>query len=175
MCVGRDREKISLTWERRMSGNTIFTDGASRNNGRASCKAAYGVYFPNYEPSKYNGLVRTHPSNQRAELVAIQRALELMRESNTGSGTIVTDSMYAINCLTKWWREWKALGWKTRKGSIVKHLDVIKDCLERMEDLQVQFRHVRSHLPDPGPDHPRWADWNGNRVADELAGMALQR
>ena len=150
----------------------FYADGAASNNGRRNCTAAYGVYAPQLSPSRYNGAVRTQASNQRAELVAIQRALELMQENAISHGIIVTDSAYAMNCLTKWHKQWEKNAFHTQNGKPVKHADVIRDCLERLQKLHVRFQHVRSHQPDPGTAHDGWQDWDGNREADRLAGLA---
>lgn len=152
----------------------FYTDGAASLNGRAGCTAAYGVYAPELEPSNYQGRVRTNPSNQRAELIAIQRALELMNTACLNGALIVSDSMYAIQCLTKWYTGWEEKGWKTAKGTAVKHAELIKDCLRLTTGKVVRYQHVRSHLPEPSRTSPSWQDWYGNREADRLAGVALR-
>src|SRR3954454_21933843 len=100
----------------------LYTDGSAIHNGKPDCKAAYAVYCPDGEPACYTGRVRTRPSNQRAELVAIDRALELAGETPwTGPIPGVNDSMYAINAITKWARVWEKSGWLPTHGAPVKH------------------------------------------------------
>jgi ribonuclease HI len=153
----------------------IYTDGSAINNGRKNCIAGYGVYCPDGWPSCYTGRVLTHPSNQRAELVAIDRALELAGETGwKGSVLIVTDSMYAINALTKWAKGWEKTGWVTKKGLPVKHSDLIRSCLARMTK-EVRFVHFLAHrTPQPGWTPEELRHWRGNRKADALARRAVE-
>jgi len=152
----------------------VYADGAAKRNGRPDCVAGYGVYFPTEEEGKYHGRVRTFPSNQRAELVAVQTALEVMERKGIRRAVIVTDSMYTISCLTKWWPSWRDNAWTTAKGTPVKHVDVIRDCVSRLEKVHVRFQHIRSHQPQPHLASLR-EDWEGNREADRLATLALER
>ena len=50
-------------------------------------------------------------TNQRAELTAILRALELAPLNR--EVTIFSDSNYAINCVTTWFQNWRKNGWHT--------------------------------------------------------------
>ena len=97
--------------------------------------------------------------------------------------TIVTDSKYAIDCLTKWCIAWERNGWMTSKGDPVKHAEVIKESLMLVRTLpenfeadepRVKFRHVRSHRKKP-IDRAEAFFWTGNDQADRMAGQILGR
>ena len=116
----------------------VFTDGAAHNNGKLNCKAGVGIYIPekNIEISeKYEN----NPTNQRAELTAIKKAIEITSEELI----IYTDSMYSINCLTKWNDKWIKNDWKNSKKETVKNKDIIQDILILMNDRNIEFKHIR--------------------------------
>ena len=151
----------------------VFTDGAAKSNGRSSCVASYGVFAPDLNVSKYNGKVLRDPSNQRGELMGVQRALEILMENDVHDAVIVTDSLYAIKCLTTWSSNWKRNGWKTAKGDPVKHSDLIQSSLEILQsNPAIRLQHIRSHQPRPVEAQERYL-WQGNRTADELATLAI--
>ena len=58
------------------------------------------------------------PTNNRAEIFAILRALE-NAPRNIETLIIKTDSKYCIGCFSSWHREWERHGWKTAKGEPV--------------------------------------------------------
>lgn len=80
---------------------TVYVDGASCNNGKPSCKAAFGVWFGENHPRNSSGLIDPPASNQRAELTAALRALKIAMRNKVDKLRIVTDSMYLVNCQRK--------------------------------------------------------------------------
>lgn len=110
-------------------------------------------------------------TNQRAELTALLRALE--RIPITKPSHVWTDSSYAINCATKWYKIWEGNDWKAqptpedRKKGItekdVKNRDLVeairrkineRDTIGTLTDIQ----WVKGHGKSPG-----------NIAADRLA------
>ena len=100
-------------------------------------------------------------TNQRAELTAVLRALEIVpRNRNV---VIVTDSRYAIDCVTTWHVNWKTNGWKTSTGKAVENKDIIENILAKIAErdklkVQTAFEWIKGHA-----EHP------GNVEADKLA------
>jgi len=100
-------------------------------------------------------------TNQRAELTAVLRALEIVpRNRNV---VVITDSRYAIDCVTSWHFNWKRNGWKTSAGKAVENKDIIENVLTRIEErdklnVQTAFEWIKGHA-----NHP------GNVEADKLA------
>ena len=100
-------------------------------------------------------------TNNRMELLAAISALDaLERESKL---TIVTDSSYVKDGLTKWIHGWKRNGWRTAAKKPVKNEDLWKRLDAAASRHEVTWEWVKGHA-----GHPE------NERADELArqGMA---
>ena len=76
--------------------------------------------------------------------------------------TIVSDSLYAIKCITVWSKEWD-LVWRKKCNT-----DIIKPLCEIVKKYNIDFKHVRSHQKEPITESERFF-WNGNNKADKLA------
>ena len=153
----------------------VWTDGSSLGNGQKGCKAGYGVFFGQNDPRNMSKPVQKDPSNNRAELLAIKKALEYLAHELAGKEStiqikIYTDSEYSINCVTHWVNGWIKNGWKTKSGSDVKNKKLIQNIQTLRKQLQVEFIHVRAHKKAP-PDRASKAYkmWYGNFMADYLA------
>jgi ribonuclease HI len=100
-------------------------------------------------------------TNQRAELTAIQRALDVAPRHR--DVTIYTDSKYAIDCVTNWYRNWVRNGWVNSKGKPVENKDLVMGVRENIEEREIlgkktYFVWVKGH-----------ANNEGNIAADQLA------
>ncbi len=100
-------------------------------------------------------------TNNRAELTAILRALELAPRQQ--EVCIHTDSEYSIKCLTVWCQNWRRNGWVGSNGRAVENRDLIEAILTRIDERKslgaaTNFRWIRGHANDPG-----------NTEADRLA------
>ncbi len=100
-------------------------------------------------------------TNNRMELSAAIEALEALERPS--KITIVTDSSYVKDGLTKWIFGWKKNGWKTAAKKPVKNVDLWKQLDAAQARHQVRWEWVKGHA-----GHPE------NERADELAreGMA---
>lgn len=112
--------------------------------------AGYGIHFPNREFEDISQPFTLSPlTNQRAELFAIYTALNLLQRQNNYAIeiTIYTDSMYAINSITKWIYTWAINSWRTSTGKPVMNQDIIKPIYDILLKFggNVHFRHVASH------------------------------
>ena len=92
-------------------------------------------------------------TNQRAELTAIQRALDIAPRHR--DVTIYTDSRYSIDCVTDWYRNWERNEWRNKKGKPVENKDVIaevRSMIVERESLgkQTFFVWVKGHASDEG-------------------------
>ncbi|KAG8407499.1 hypothetical protein J3459_022552 [Metarhizium acridum] len=140
----------------------IYTDGSSLANGKAGSRAGVGVYFGDGDPRNVSErLVGDPQTNQRAELMAMLRALEIAPLDQTVQ--IISDSQYSINCVTQWAIGWKHKGWKTATGENVKNQDIIRAVLDKMDErtktgAHTYFHWVKGHASD-----------RGNVAADRLA------
>jgi len=143
----------------------IYTDGGCSRNGSKSAKAGIGVHFSKRNKITFDDVsapFTDNPTNQRAELSAILRALQIVKELSQKI-IIYTDSEYSINCITKWFYEWH----KQNKLDKKKNIDLIQPAHLYYRHLRIEFRHINSHtgLQD---EHSL-----GNETADRLATLAL--
>ncbi|KAM0335573.1 hypothetical protein ACHAQA_000621 [Verticillium albo-atrum] len=149
---------------RKGTGNmlAVYTDGSSLANGRAGAAAGVGVFFGVDDARNLSERLEGEPqTNQRAELTAIIRALEIAPEDQDVQ--IFTDSQYSINCVTVWYKGWEKKDWHNSKGDPVKNRDLVEEVRELIdtreaEGAQTVFTWVKGH-----------ADNVGNTAADHLA------
>ena len=100
-------------------------------------------------------------TNNRMELMAAITALETLERPS--ALTIVTDSVYVKDGLTKWIHGWKRNGWKTASKKPVKNAELWQRLDAAASRHEVDWQWVKGHA-----GHPE------NERADELAraGMA---
>jgi len=140
----------------------VYTDGSSRRNGQIGAVAGVGVYFGDYDPRNVSeALEGTPQTNQRAELTAILRALQIVLK--TQSLEIITDSNYSINCSTVWYKTWEKNGWKNTAGGDVLNKDLVLSIRKLINErdatgASTEFTWIKGHDNDPG-----------NEAADKLA------
>lgn len=165
----------------------VFTDGSAKGNGKKNAIGGIGVffgdsdtrnvsmnldkfyskYFPEELPSK--------ATNNKAELCAILEALVVTKSNldNKEKVVIYSDSMYSINCLTKWWKAWRANEWKNKSKKIISNCIVIKEIVEqyiRKYRELIVFKHINSHTLFSQDFTPsELFEWHGNNAADRLA------
>jgi ribonuclease HI len=134
----------------------IYTDGCCINNGKKNARGGIGVYFgENDNRNLSEKLLGEKQTNNRAELTAVIRALEVTSNSNM---KIYTDSMYVQKGITNWIKNWEKNNWKTAKGTPVENKDLWK-CLKELEkNKTVEYTYVKAHC-----------GIEGNEKEDELA------
>jgi len=100
-------------------------------------------------------------TNNRMELMAAITALETLAKPSTL--TVVTDSSYVKDGITKWMFGWKKNGWKTAAKKPVKNVELWQRLDEATKRHTITWEWVKGHA-----GHPE------NERADELAraGMA---
>tara|TARA_B100001094_G_scaffold320749_1_gene367443 strand:- start:96 stop:671 length:576 start_codon:yes stop_codon:yes gene_type:complete len=136
--------KIEKKVENQNDYINIYTDGACINNGKKNAKAGIGIYISdNFTISeKLNGV----PTNQRAELYAILKSLLIIDIIQYKNIYIYTDSMYSINCITKWVKNWKKNGWKDSKKKDIKNKDLINNIDKIYSKYNhIYFKHILAH------------------------------
>ena len=89
----------------------IYTDGACINNGYSNAKCSIGIHFPKTNFIQLNDISEfldvKKSSNNVAELTAIKKSLEIIKENKIIAPiNIYTDSMYSKNCIEKWYPNW---------------------------------------------------------------------
>ncbi|KAL3427564.1 RNase H domain protein [Phlyctema vagabunda] len=140
----------------------VYTDGSSLGNGKVGARAGVGVYFGSGDPRNVSEPLKgATQTNQRAELTAILRALQICPVDV--DIRIITDSNYSINCCSVWYKSWKANGWKTSTGTDVLNKDLvssIRALIDKRDKKRAvtEFEWIKGHSSDPG-----------NTAADALA------
>jgi ribonuclease HI len=154
------------------SALVAFTDGACSANGKANAKGGYSSVWPFHE--EHNGgwpLVCDKPTNNKAEFMGLIKSFEIADKIDPGRQKkleVYTDSMFLINCVTKWLRGWKRNGFKKADGKPVLNQDLLLMIDELMKTRTVVLHHVRAHTG--GTD---WKSIN-NAKADELARASVK-
>lgn len=100
-------------------------------------------------------------TNNRMELLAAITALETLERPT--ALTIVTDSAYVKDGITKWIHGWKARGWKTAAKKPVKNEDLWKRLDDATKRHDVTWEWVKGH-----------AGHIENEKADELARAGMK-
>lgn len=81
----------------------------------------------------------------------------------------MTDSRYAIDCVTVWFINWRRNNWMTKDKKPVENRDLIESILVKIEErnglkVKTLFEWVKGHDKDPG-----------NEAADRLAVNGAQQ
>ena len=143
----------------------VFTDGACENNGKVGAKAGYGIFWADGHPLN-KGEPASRPTNNVGEIEAITESVKIAHNEGVTKLKIHTDSMFAINCMTKWISGWKKNGWKKSSGEPVKNraeLDALDKAITN-SGIQILWQHVRGHV-----------GIHGNEMADALARQGAQK
>ncbi|KAF2478850.1 ribonuclease H [Neohortaea acidophila] len=177
----------------------IYTDGSTLSNGRVDSIGGVGVYFgPKDRRNISEPLSGSKQTNQRAELTAILRALEVAPRDRRI--VILSDSNYAIKCVTEWYQKWRGNNWVNSAGRPVENRDLTQKVLDMLDERMrlnkhrmakedwdgvgsglggkgpwergpagVQFTWVKGHAKDEGNEAADELATSGARTARELA------
>lgn len=162
----------------------VFTDGSSIANGKPECISGSGIYFPDSgveismnstEASKLCDIPLEYKSNNVGELLGILLAL-ILTEDKSKELMIYSDSMYCINSICVWSKNWAKNSWITSGGSPVKNKGILQKILEEKAKFKaVYFKHVRGHKKEPeDKNSEEWFNWFGNDKADRLAFFSIR-
>ena len=155
----------------------IFSDGNVKSNGKKNSKGGYSVYFGETLPfSQFNTTIinNNQPTNNKMELSGILYIFKVLSENPeiflNINIVIVTDSLYSINCITKWADNWIKNDWVNSKKEPVKNKELIQKILNlhyNTRDIEISFKHVYSHTKEPyNKDSLEWMMWYGNNIVD---------
>ena len=118
---------------------TVYTDGACSGNPGPGGWGAILIY-KGVEKELSGGEADT--TNNRMELTAVIRALEILKEPCAVD--VYTDSQYISRALTEGWlKKWKAAGF-TKKGGL-KNADLWKELDALLGRHDVKFHWVKGH------------------------------
>eukprot|EP00471_Norrisiella_sphaerica_P009756 CAMPEP_0184500518 /NCGR_PEP_ID=MMETSP0113_2-20130426/45038_1 /TAXON_ID=91329 /ORGANISM="Norrisiella sphaerica, Strain BC52" /LENGTH=399 /DNA_ID=CAMNT_0026888923 /DNA_START=76 /DNA_END=1275 /DNA_ORIENTATION=- len=155
------------------STKTLFVDadGACPKNGRRGALGGIGVYFGPNDSRNLSEPLPGHPqTNQRAELMSLIRAVEILRREGKSTTPVClrSDSRYAVSGLTEWVPKWKRNGWTTARGTEVKNQDLWRTLDSEIAKLgtlrRVHLVWVKAHAGD-----------RRNEEADRLATEGVRK
>ncbi|MBL8397030.1 MAG: ribonuclease HI [Candidatus Accumulibacter sp.] len=139
---------------------TIYADGGCRGNPGSG---GWGSVLELGEQRKELWGGEHHTTNNRMELTAAIRALEVLKRPVTV--ILHTDSQYLQKGISQWIHNWKRNGWRTADNKPVKNADL----WQRLDQLaalhQIRWVWVKGHAGNAGNE---LADRLANRAMDEL-------
>lgn len=144
----------------------VYTDGACSNNGRENAIAGIGIFLGQDDPRNVSELVEGKQSNNTAELTALIKTWPIIEKDilDGKKVTIVSDSIYAIRCVSSYGEKCAQNCWK--KG--IPNKELVKIAYEIYKDNKnVEFMHIKAHT-DNQDVHSI-----GNDGADRLANKAI--
>ncbi len=101
-------------------------------------------------------------TNNRMELQAAIAALSALEKPS--AITVITDSVYLKDGITKWIYGWKSRGWKTADKKPVKNLDLWEQIDALNQRHEVTWEWIKGH-----------AGHEGNERADALARAEIKK
>ena len=133
---------------------TIYTDGACSGNPGPG---GWGAILSASGKSRELSGGEAHTTNNRMELMAVIRSLELL--TRPCDVKIYSDSAYVVNAFEqRWLDKWTRNGWKNSAKAEVANSDLWKELLSLTTMHNVTFHKVKGH-----------ADNEFNNRCDELA------
>jgi ribonuclease HI len=129
----------------------IFADGACSGNPGPG---GWGAIVVSKEGVVQEIGGSENPStNNRMELTAVIRALDLSRDGNVHTpAQVYTDSTYVIRGITQWVKGWERRGWISTEGKPVANIDLWKQLIQSTSNREIHWHYVRGHRGIPGND-----------------------
>jgi len=137
----------------------IYTDGACSGNPGPG---GWGLFIQYGDHSKKLSGAELETTNNRMELTAAIRALELLLEPCRVD--LFTDSQYLQKGMTEWLSGWKKRNWKRSDKSAVKNVDLWQALDQHNSRHKISWRWVKAHN-----GHPE------NELVDQLAREAIEQ
>ncbi len=137
----------------------IYTDGACIGNPGPG---GYGAVILDGTKRKEISGGYQKTTNNRMELLAIIKGLELLKAGSTAA--VYSDSKYVVDAVKKGWlAKWAANRWMRNKREKAENVDLWKQLYKQLDKNEVELRWVKGH--------------DGNReneVCDRLASRAAK-
>ena len=142
----------------------IYTDGACSGNPGPGGWGALLIAQKNGQiVSKkeiYGG--EQHTTSNRMELMAAIKALGLLKKKS--EVTIITDSKYLKDGMTKWISQWISNSWRSTTKKEIKNVDLWKTIYDFSKVHKISWSWVKGH-----DAHEE------NEKADELARLGMKK
>lgn len=144
----------------------VYTDGACSNNGKPNASAGIGIYFGTNDNRNVSKKIEGNQTNNAAELTAIIETYFIIEDDikNGKKVAIVTDSEYAMKCVSSYGEKCYKKSWKIN----IPNKELVKHAYEiYMDKPNINFIHIMAHTNN--------ADIHsiGNDNADKLANLSI--
>uniref|UniRef100_A0A0B6ZQH1 Ribonuclease H1 n=1 Tax=Arion vulgaris TaxID=1028688 RepID=A0A0B6ZQH1_9EUPU len=120
-------------------GTHVYTDGGCFDNGRNGARAGIGVFWAKNDPDNVSERLSGRPTNNRAEIHAAVRAIQIAKRKGILNLILHTDSQFLINGITKWIRGWKRNQWKKATGSPVINQQDFEELDRELRGINVKW------------------------------------
>ena len=144
----------------------VYTDGACSNNGKNNALAGIGIFFGINDIRNISKKIDGKQTNNTAELSAIIETYFIIKNDimNGKKIAIVSDSEYAINCVSSYGEKCYKKNWNVD----IPNKELVKSAYEIYKDKSnIQFIHIKAHTNNTDLHSL------GNDNADKLANMAI--
>lgn len=144
----------------------VYTDGGCSNNGTGNAIAGIGIYFGIDDPRNVSKQIKGKQTNNAAELSAIIETYSIIQEDivNGKKIAIVSDSEYAIKCITSYGEKCAKNHWNVD----IPNKELVRTAYDMYKDKDnIQFIHIKAHT------NRKDIHSIGNDHADKLATMAI--
>jgi len=143
----------------------VYTDGACSNNGKENASAGIGIFFGIDDVRNVSKKIEGKQTNNIAELTAIIETYSIIEKDimNGKKIAIMSDSEYAIKCVTSYGEKCDKKGWNMD----IPNKELVKKIYELYKNTSnVQFIHIKAHTNNTDIHSI------GNDNADKLANLA---
>ena len=123
---------------------TVYTDGACSRNGQAGAKAGLGVYFSDDDIRNCSERIEGKQTNNTAELSALIQTYSIIENDiiNGKRVAIISDSIYAIRCVSTYGEKCERKNWKTE----IPNKELVKKGYELYKNQSnIRFIYVKAH------------------------------
>ena len=144
----------------------VYTDGACSNNGKNNALAGIGIFFGINDIRNISKKIEGKQTNNTAELSAIIETYFIIKNDimNGKKIAIVSDSEYAINCVSSYGEKCYKKNWNID----IPNKELVKSAYEIFKDKSnIKFIHIKAHTNNTDIHS------FGNDNADKLANMAI--
>ena len=144
----------------------VYTDGACSNNGKSNAVAGIGIFFGIDDIRNISKKIEGKQTNNTAELTAIYETYFIIENDivNGKKITIVSDSEYAIKCVSSYGEKCFKKSWDLD----IPNKELVKNAYEIYKDKpNIKFIHIKAHTNNTDTHSL------GNDNADKLANIAI--
>jgi ribonuclease HI len=145
----------------------VYTDGACSNNGKNNAFAGIGIFFDINDTRNVSKKIEGKQTNNTAELTAIIETYFIIKNDimNGKKIAIVSDSEYAINCVSSYGEKCYRKNWNID----IPNKELVKKVYEMYKDkVNIKFIHIKAHTNNIDIHSI------GNDNADKLANIAIR-